>query len=76
MKKVILTANWDWVLYNFRLPLACALQEEGLEVVLICPPGKYIDRLRENGFRWEPWRLNRRSTQPLRELLSIFDLET
>jgi glycosyltransferase involved in cell wall biosynthesis len=71
---VILTANWDWVLYNFRLPFARALQEEGFEVVLISPPGEYVELLRESGFRWEAWRLNRRSIAPLRELLSLWDL--
>lgn len=73
-KKICLVANYDWVIYNFRLPLVDFLIEQGLEVILICPPGEYSDRFLEGGYQWEPWTLNRRSTAPWRELTSIQDL--
>lgn len=71
---VLLVANWDWVLYNFRLPLARKLEQQGLNVILVCPPGKYTDQLQEMGFTWQPWNLNRRSIYPWHEVGSIIEL--
>ncbi|QIN62822.1 N,N'-diacetylbacillosaminyl-diphospho-undecaprenol alpha-1,3-N-acetylgalactosaminyltransferase [Caballeronia sp. SBC1] len=68
MSKVILFANTDWYLFNFRLSLARALRELGHDVVLMSPPGEYGPELRTLGFRWEPVPMVRRSLNPLREL--------
>ena len=73
-RPILLVANWDWVLYNFRLPLAKALQENGLDVILVCPPGRYTNEIKNLGFRWKPWNLNRRSIYPWRELYSVIEL--
>ncbi len=59
--KVLLFANTDWYLYNFRLPLANYLKEQGLEVVLVSPAGSYSSRLKAKGFRWVPVKMERRS---------------
>ncbi len=74
MPKLLLTANTDWYLYNFRYAWIHALRDAGHEVVLLSPPGAFAERLRAAGFRWLPWRLQRRSLTPWRELLSLFDL--
>lgn len=72
--QILLVANWDWVLYNFRLPLARALEDSGLDVILVCPPGDYTERIQEMGFHWLPWGLERRSTRPWREVASTVAL--
>ncbi len=69
--KAILFANTDWYLYNFRLPLARHLRNLGFDVLLISPPGPYAGRLAEAGLRWQPLALERRSLNPLRELLLL-----
>lgn len=75
MTKVVFTANWDWVLYNFRRALAEALRKNGYDVVLVCPRGEYIQDLTErDGFRWVEWPLQRRSLNPMRELSAVCDL--
>ncbi|XYJ11585.1 glycosyltransferase family 4 protein [Telluria sp. B2] len=66
--KIILFANTDWYLFNFRLSLARALQAQGFEVLLISPPGEYGSRLVALGFRWEALPMDRKSLNPLREL--------
>lgn len=66
--KVLLFANTDWYLYNFRLALARALRAAGAEVVLVSPDGPYGERLRAAGFRWLPVPMHRRSLNPVREL--------
>jgi glycosyltransferase involved in cell wall biosynthesis len=65
--KIVLFANTDWYLYNFRLPLAQTLQRRGIEVVLVSPPGPYGERFAALGLRWIPAPLQRRSLGLLRE---------
>ena len=80
-RKLILFANTDWYLYNFRRSLALALQAQGYDVLLISPPGTYGGKLRGMGLRWEPVPMDRRSLNPLREarllawLVSLFRRE-
>ncbi|HSX59227.1 MAG TPA: glycosyltransferase family 4 protein [Tahibacter sp.] len=66
--KVILFANTDWYLYNFRQALAVALRRHGVDVLLVAPPGQYGERLQALGLRWIPAPLHRRSLGPLREI--------
>ncbi|MFH1908787.1 MAG: glycosyltransferase, partial [Chloroflexota bacterium] len=72
--KVLLFANTDWYLYNFRLPLAQALREKGHAVVLLSPPGEYGPRLVGAGFRWISFPLSRRGMNPFSELITLWRL--
>jgi glycosyltransferase involved in cell wall biosynthesis len=74
--KIVLFANTDWYLYNFRLSLALALRDAGYDLLLISPPGHYGERLREQGLRWEPLPMDRRSLNPFRELILFWHLLT
>ncbi|MBM9605796.1 glycosyltransferase family 4 protein [Desulfopila inferna] len=66
-RKILLFANTDWYLYNFRLSLAYKLRSEGWEVILMSPPGDYGPKLEQIGFRWIPFPFSTQSTNPLRE---------
>ena len=70
--KVVLFANTDWYLFNFRLSLAEKLRESGYDVLMISPPGDYGERLRSLGYCWQPLPMNRRSLNPLSELRLLF----
>ncbi len=72
--KLVLFANTDWYLYNFRRSLALALREAGHEVLLLSPDGPYGERLRALGLHWMPVALNRRSLNPLREAGFVLSL--
>ncbi len=75
--KIVLFANTDWYLFNFRLSLAERLREEGWEVVLVSPPGEYGERLTNHGFRWIPMTFFDTKCQPLsRALLGLSTPET
>lgn len=69
--KVVLFANTEWYLYNFRRSLASALRDAGHEVLLLSPPGPYGEKLRGLGFRWLPAPMERLSLNPLRELALV-----
>lgn len=66
--KVILFANTDWYLYNFRRTLALSLLRAGYDVLMISPDGPYGCKLRALGLRWESLPMQRRSLNLLREL--------
>jgi glycosyltransferase involved in cell wall biosynthesis len=69
--KVILFANTEWYLYNFRQALAFALRDAGHDLLLVSPPGPYGQKLRDLGFRWVPAPMERKSLNPLRELALV-----
>ncbi|MDX2477663.1 MAG: glycosyltransferase family 4 protein [Gammaproteobacteria bacterium] len=48
--KLVLLANTDWYLANFRFELAYALRESGAEVHCIAPEGRHLSWLSEQGF--------------------------
>jgi glycosyltransferase involved in cell wall biosynthesis len=72
--KVLLFANTDWYLYNFRLPLAQALRSQGNEVCFLSPPGRYSQKIKEAGFSWISFPLQRKGLNPFVELATIFRL--
>ncbi len=74
MTKILLAANTDWYLYNFRFSLIHMLKNQGYELVLVTPPGKFTSYFQENGFRWIPWNVKRQSTAPWSELNAILAL--
>lgn len=69
--KIVFFANTDWYLFNFRLDYARYLRERGHEVVMVAPPGQFAPRLQQEGFRWVPMPMHRRSLNPLREAAVI-----
>jgi glycosyltransferase involved in cell wall biosynthesis len=71
---IILFANTDWYLYNFRRSLALVLREAGQEVVLLSPDGLYGEKLRTLGLHWLPVPMDRRSLNPVREALLLWHL--
>ena len=72
--KVVLFANTEWYLYNFRRSLAVALREQGHDLLLVSPPGPYGAQLQALGFRWQALPMQRRSLHPLRELGLLWHL--
>jgi glycosyltransferase involved in cell wall biosynthesis len=72
--KILLFANTDWYLYNFRLAQALALRERGDEVVLVSPDGPYGPRMRDLGIRWLPFPLARRSLNPIEGFKTVLRL--
>ena len=73
-QSVIIFANTEWYLYNFRRSFALALKKEGYEVLLISSPGLYGEKLRDLGLRWESLPMDRRSLNPLHDVRLIWYL--
>ena len=71
MSKILLFANTDWYLYNFRLSLAKELRNQGHEVVLLSASGDYYELLQTSGFQWIPFPLSRQGVNPFDELVTL-----
>ncbi|MEC5396970.1 glycosyltransferase family 4 protein [Uliginosibacterium sp. H1] len=74
MMRIVLFANTDWYLYNFRLALADALKAAGHEVVLLSPQGEWGERLRAAGHDWRVFPFARHGLNPLAELAVLWRL--
>jgi glycosyltransferase involved in cell wall biosynthesis len=74
MAKILLTANTDWYLYNFRILLAEFLRSQGMEVIFVCPNGRFISEVQSRGFRWVQWDVGRNTMTPLGEIISFLKL--
>jgi len=72
--KVLLFANTDWYLYNFRRSLGEAIDAAGWQVVLVSPPGGYGPKLREFGFEWVPFVFSPGGINPVHEASAIVRL--
>ena len=72
--KIVLTANTDWYLFNFKRLLMETLAVNGNEVVLVSPPGQYSTQLSDLGFRHIAWKVGRKSLSPWKEWQSIQEI--
>jgi glycosyltransferase involved in cell wall biosynthesis len=72
--KIVFFANTDWYLYNFRLALALALRAKGHEVVMMSPTGDFGARFAAAGLRWIALPMQRRSLNPLNELILLIHI--
>ena len=72
--KVLLVANSSWYIYNFRLQLLRDLRKSNFLVEVIAPHDKFTELIIENGFKVHRWELDRKSINPLSELISFFSI--
>ena len=73
--RLVLFANTDWYLYNFRTSLAHrAAQHLGADVWIACPDGPYRVVMEAEGFQWIPVVMQRRSLNPLNDLATAWRL--
>ena len=73
--KIILFANTDWYLYNYRLLLADELRKAGHDVLLLSPAGIFSSKILAAGFHWQAFELSRSGVNPINEISAIIRLE-
>lgn len=72
MNKALILANDFSTLYNFRRELIIRLQQENYEVVLALPPSEKNTYFEEQGIRVLETPLERRGTNPIKDLVLFF----
>jgi glycosyltransferase involved in cell wall biosynthesis len=73
-KRIVLSSNTAFSLYNFRLPLMRALKEKGYEVIAVSPEdGKYSELLKKEFSFFPVKSLDRKGTNPIKDLKLFFE---
>jgi len=72
MKKIVISSNTSWSLYNFRLNLARNLKKKGYKVVLVSPYDEYSERLKEE-FEYYDIYMNNKGTNPVQDIKTIIE---
>jgi glycosyltransferase involved in cell wall biosynthesis len=73
-RRIVLSSNTAFSLYNFRLHLMRALKEKGYEVMAISPEdGKYSELLRREFSFFPVKNLDRKGTNPIKDLKLFFE---
>lgn len=72
MKKILIFANNDIGLYNFRKELLLALISKPYELHIALPYGSFVDKMEDLGCTFHNTQMERRGKNPLKEL-SLFN---
>jgi glycosyltransferase involved in cell wall biosynthesis len=71
-KKIILSSNTAWSVYNFRRGLISAFIDNGHEVIVLAPTDKYQKKIEELGCSFVNIKLSQRGLSLFSELVSLF----
>jgi len=66
-KTIAIVINTSWNIFNFRLGLLKALQEDGYRIVAIAPKDEYSEKLEALGFEYHNIDINNKGTNPLED---------
>lgn len=72
MKKIAITANTSWYLYNFRKNTIISLLNEGYQVIAIAPKDGYSKKLEELGASFIHVDIDQGGTNPINDLKTLF----
>jgi len=74
--KIVFLSHFDANLYLFRLPIMEALVKRGWEVIALCPQGEYHHRFKEHNITHIPYKIDRGSLNPFKEIVTIKRIES
>lgn len=74
MLKIALVSNTDFNLYNFRMGIVEGFLEKGYKVYIVCPYGKYVEKLKNKGVKYSPIDVDRKGTNPIKDLKLLWQL--
>ncbi|MDC0056689.1 glycosyltransferase family 4 protein [Alphaproteobacteria bacterium] len=71
-KKIVLSSNSGWNLYNFRLGLIKSFLNNNFQVILITPKDQYTKKLEELGCKCYEISIDRKGTSIIKDLSILF----
>jgi glycosyltransferase involved in cell wall biosynthesis len=71
-KTIAIVINTSWNIFNFRLGLLKALQQEGYRIVAIAPKDEYSEKLEALGFEYHNIDINNKGTNPLEDAKLVY----
>ncbi|MFK5976197.1 MAG: glycosyltransferase family 4 protein [Sulfurovum sp.] len=73
-KTIAITINTSWNIFNFRVGLLKALQNDGYHIVCIAPRDEYSKRLEALGFEYRHIDIDNRGSNPFLDMKLIYQL--
>lgn len=74
-KKIAITINTAWNIWNFRIPMINALREAGFHVICFAPEDEYTPRLKEKGIEiYSLFALSRKGKNPVQDIMFVREL--
>ena len=76
-KKIVISSNTSWFIYNFRLNLLKELASQGYTVIVVAPKDNYSSKLEKFGFKHYEIKINSKGVNPfvdIRLLYSFYKL--
>ena len=71
-KTIAIVINTSWNIFNFRLGLCKALENEGYNVVAIAPKDEYSQKLEAMGIKHYDIKINNKGTNPVEDAKLVF----
>lgn len=72
--RVAIVLNTSWNVYNFRMGLIKALQENDHEVLVVAPEDDYTQKIKDAGCEFYPVRMDSRGANPVKDCALLFEL--
>lgn len=70
--KIVISTNTSWNIYNFRLNLIKALQNEGHKIIAVAPRDNYVSKLESMGVKCYNISMNTKGTNPIKDLVLTY----
>ena len=75
-KRILVTVNLAWNIWNFRRPVIKALIEDGHKVTVLAPPDPSLSMLEQMGCQTVPLKMDSKGLNPFRDLALLFRLRS
>jgi len=72
-KIILIIINTSWNIYNFRLGLINALQQEGYKIIALAPKDDYSNKLEQFDIEFHDIKINNKGTNPIEDIKLIWD---
>lgn len=73
-KRVAITANTSWYLYNFRKNTIISLVASGYDVIAVAPKDEYSVKLSELGCKYVDIRIDQGGINPFKDLMTLVSM--
>lgn len=71
-KRIVISVNTTWNVYNFRLGLIRSFIERGYEVIALAPSDEYAKRLEAHGCKCMDLPIEKNGSNPFKDMLLLF----
>lgn len=72
MRKIVISANTSWYIYNFRKNTILALLKKGYHVHVVCPEDDYSKKITSLGADFSHINIDQGGANPLRDIKTFF----